>query len=79
MDLESIGADHAAVFERTTSPALKDRLGTPTDAEWPEQLPGLWKGETRIDTPGIIAETSTTSPSPTYVTPRPNTSSTGRT
>ena len=67
MDLESIGADHAAVFERTTSPALKDRLGTPTDAEWPEQLPGLWKGETRIDTPGIIAETSTTSPSPTYV------------
>ena len=67
MDLESIGADHAAVFERTTSPALKDRLGTPTDAEWPEQLPGLWKGETRIDTPGIIGETSTTSPSPTYV------------
>lgn len=59
MDLESIGADHAAVFERTTS-------GTP-DADWPEQLPGLWKGETRIDTPGIIGETSTTSPSPTYV------------
>ena len=59
MDLESIGADHAAVFERTTS-------GTP-DADWPEQLPGLWKGETRVDTPGIIGETSTTSPSPTYV------------
>jgi len=67
VDIESIGADHAAVFERTTSPALKDRLGTQTETDWPEQLPSLWKGETRIDTPGIIAETSTTSPSPTYV------------
>ena len=59
VDIESIGADHAAVFERTTSW---------TGLDWPEQLPGLWKGETRIDTPGIIAETSNTSPSPTYPT-----------
>ena len=62
MDIESMGADHAAVFERTTSAALKDPLGAPAAAEWPEELPGLWKGEARVDEPGVIAENATISP-----------------